>query len=165
MTTQPSNTVGRVRNVGSNYTTFQYAGKTIAFLQSFTDSGQTFVGGGQPQFIHPLGYPHPVDIVAPRALGGGTITAQITELWGEEVWEQMQGLSGAKTIVEIVERLSRTPNYVTCTKLIRHPNGRRSGKIYHRCVITNVQDGDQVTIGSLAVQKNVTISYTHSTSL
>lgn len=163
MTTQPSNTVGRVRNVGSNYTTFQYAGKTIAFLQSFNDSGQAPVA--QPQFVHPLGYSHPVDIVAPRALNGGTITAQITELWGEEVWEQMQGLAGAKTIVEIFERLAQTPNYVTCTKLIKHPDGRRSGKIYHRCVITNIQDGDQVTIGSLAVQKNVTISYTHSTAI
>lgn len=161
--TTPSNTVGRVRNVGSSYTMFQYAGRNIAFLEAFNDGGQQpYVGA---QFVHPLGYTHPVDIVTPRALNGGTLTLTITELWNEEIWEQLQGLTGARTIVDIFNRLAQTPNYVTCTKLIKHPDGRRSGKIYHRCVITNIQDGDQVTIGSLAVQKNVTISYTHSTAI
>lgn len=163
MSTQPSSTVGRVRNVGSNYTTFQYAGKTIAFLQDVTDSGQTLVA--QAKAIHPLGYPHPVDIIAGRALNAGTLTFRVIELWGEEVWEQMQGLTGAKTIVEIIERLSRTPNYVTCTKLINHPNGKKSGKIYHRCVITNIQDGETVTIGSLDIQKTITVTYTHATAI
>ena len=163
MSTQPSNTVGRVRNVGSNYTTFQYAGRSIAFLQRFQDHGQPLVTSAAA--VHPLGYTTPVDIVAPRALREGKITATINELWREEVWEQMQGLSGARTIVEIFERLAQTPNYVTCTKIVHPPGGTRYGKIYHRCVITNITDGETVELGTLAIQKNIEITYTHSTSL
>lgn len=163
MSTQPSTTVGRVRNVGSNFTTFQYAGKTIAYLQSFGDSGQTPVASAT--HIHPLGYRHPIDVVVPRAINGGTLTLRINELWHQEVWEQMQGLSGASTIVDIFERLANTPNYVTCTKLITAPGGRRYGKVYHRCVISNITDGEEVTIGSLQIVKNIQVIYTHVTRL
>lgn len=162
--TTPSNTVGRVRNVGSNYTAFQYAGRNIAFLDSIQDSGQTPVGAGS-EFIHPLGYRHPVDIVTTRALNGGTLTLTIRELWNEEIWEQLANLSGAKTIVDIFERLSRTPNYVTCTKIITPPSGRRYGKVYHRCVITRIQDGETISIGTLSVPKQIVVSYTHTTVL
>lgn len=161
--TTPSNTVGRVRNVGSSYTMFQYAGRNIAFLEAFNDGGQQpYVGA---QFVHPLGYTHPVDIVTPRALNGGTLTLTITELWNEEIWEQLQGLTGARTIVDIFNRLAQTPNYVTCTKIIRPPSGRSYGKVYHRCVITGVDDGERVNIRELSVSKNITVSYTHSTPL
>jgi len=158
-----TNTVGRVRNVGSNYTTFQYAGKSIAFLETVQDSGQPPVT--RPEFIQPLGAPVPVDIVAPRALSGGTLTLSIKELWNEEVWEQLQGLTGAHTITEIFERLARTPNYVTCTKIINPPSGRRYGKVYHRCVITGITDGETVSLGTLSVNKTITVSYTHTTTL
>lgn len=158
-----TNTVGRVRNVGSNYTTFQYSGRTIAFLEAFNDSGQDPVVG--PQFIHPLGFTHPVDIVTPRALNGGTLTLTIRELWNEEVWEQLQGLTGAKTIVDIFNRLARTPNYVTCAKIINPPSGRRYGKVYHKCVITGITDGENVTLASLSVPKTITVAYTHTTVL
>ncbi len=158
-----TNTVGRVRNVGSNFTTFQYAGKTIAFLERLTDSGQRPVANPMP--IHPLGYPHPVDIVTPRALSAGTLTLTIRELWNQEIWQQMQGLSGSKTIVDIFRALARTPNYVTCTKIINSPGRRRYGKVYHRCVITDIQDGDDVAIGTLSVAKTMTVMYTHSTAL
>ena len=155
-------TVGQVRNVGS-YTTFQYSGKTIAFLENIQDSGQAPVAPAQP--IHPLGARHPVDIVTPRALQAGTLTLSIRELWNGEVWEQLQGLTGAKTIVDIFERLARTPNYVTCTKIITPPGGRRYGKVYHRCVISGIQDSERVEINTLSVAKTITVSYTHTTAL
>lgn len=158
-----TSTVGRVRNVGSNYTTFQFAGRAIAFLESIQDTGQVPVVA--PQAIHPLGYRHPVDIVTPRAVNAGSLTLTIKELWHQEVWEQMAGLTGAKTIVDIFERLAQMPNYVTCAKIINPPSGRQYGKVYHRCIITGISDGETVTIGTLAVNKTITVHYTHSTAI
>lgn len=158
-----SSTVGQVRNVGSSYTTFQYGGRNIAFLETINDQGQQPVSGAE--FIHPLGQPHPVDIVTSRALQGGRLILSIRELWNREVWEQLPGLTGAKTIVDIFNRLARTPNYVTCAKIITPPSGPRYGKVYHRCVITGIGDGEMVTIGTLSVAKDITVSYTHTTPL
>lgn len=158
-----SSTVGQVRNVGSSYTTFQYAGKNIAFLEEVRDSGQAPVAAAE--FIHPLGYEHPVDIVTPRALGGGSLQLSVKELWNGEVWEQLPGLTGAKTIIEIFRRLARTPNYVTCTKIITPPSGRRYGKVYHRCVITGITDAETINIRTLSVNKGIVVSYTHTTPL
>lgn len=158
-----------VRTVGSNYTTFQYGGKSIAYLEVIQDSGQAALsnGGAGYEFIHPLGYVTPTDIVTSRVLDGGTITLGIRELWNAEVWEQLQGLSGAHTITDIFTRLASQPQYVTCTKIITPPtgSGSRYGKVYHRCVVVGINDGDTINIGALSVQKGITIAYTHTTKL
>lgn len=153
-----------VRTVGSNYTTFQYAGKAIAYLESIEDQGQRPLGQSH-EFIHPLGYTHPTDIVTSRVLDGGTMTLTIKELWHQEVWEQMAGLAGTHDIIEIFQKLAKTPNYVTCTKIITPPTGKRYGKIYHNCVITDIPDGDSIQIGFLSVSKAMAIAYTHTTAL
>jgi hypothetical protein len=152
----------QVRNVGSGYTTFQYAGQAIAYLDSFTDSGQKPVAAYDT--IHPLDEPHPTDFVTSRALGAGTIDVSIRELWHQEVWEQLVGLEGTKTISDIFARLASTPQYVTCTKLITPPYGAPYGKTYHKCVIVDITDNEQVMIGQLSVAKGLTIAYTHTTS-
>lgn len=158
-----TNTVGRVRNVGSNYTTFQWNGKNIAFLERVVDSGQTNVGGHQ--FIHPLGYDHPVDHVVGRALGGGTLTLTIRELWNQEIWQQFPGLTGANTLTEIFRYLADQAQYVTCVKIIKPPQGPLYGTVYHRCLITQIADGDEIFIGALSVPKTMTVAYTHKTRL
>lgn len=156
-----------VRTVGSNYTTFQYAGKSIAYLETIDDSGQKPVGGagGGYEFIHPLGYTTPTDIVTSRALDGGTLKLMIKELWHQEVWQQLAGLTKSRTIVEIFEKLARTPQYITCTKIINPPDGKRYGKVYHKCVIYDIGDGDVVNLGALSVAKEISIAYTHTTHL
>lgn len=159
-----SNHTNPVRNIGSGFTTFNYNGKAIAYLEGFVDSGQpTF--GQTHEFIRPLGSNHPTDIVTNRTLDGGTITLTIRELWHQEVWEQLQGLAGSDNIVEIFNRLARMPNYVTCSKIITPPSGRKYGNIYHKCTIVNIQDGDTVTVGTLSAPKNITVAYTHKTSI
>lgn len=158
----------QVRVVGSNYTTFQYNGKPIAFLETVSDSGQSAFGGGSGQGwepIHPLGYITPTDIVTGRVLQAGTVVLQIRELWHGEVWEQLQGLTGAKNIVDIFRKLAATPQYVTMTKIITPPDGKRYGKVYHRCVIVEIQDGEDISIGALSIRKGITVAYTHTTDL
>lgn len=161
----PANTAqAPVRTVGSNYTTFQYNGKNIAYLEVVEDAGQKALGQGY-EFIHPLGYTVPSDIVTSRVLDGGIMTLTIRELWHQEVWQQLSGLSNSHDIVEIFKALAASPQYITCTKIITPPDKKRYGKVYHKCTIVDVVDGDTINIGTLSVAKTITIAYTHTTKL
>jgi hypothetical protein len=162
----------KVRVVGSGFTTFNYRGKPIAFLESIEDSGQrAFSDLGQPyQFIHPLGAKHPVEIATSRVLQGGTLVLSIRELWNAPIWQQLNGLAQAMNIVDIFEVLARDPNYVTCQSIIKPPGTENRpsawrGKNYHNCTIVDINDGDTVTVGALSVAKGITVAYTHTTKL
>lgn len=155
----------RSRVVGGQYTTFQYKGQTIAFLDAVEDSGQrAFSDLGQPyQFIQPLGEIHPVEIATSRVLQGGTLQVTIRELWSGYVWQQLAGLAGANTIVDIFNFLANDPQSVTCQMIVKPPNGSGPyrGKIYQNCTIVDINDGDSVTLGGMTVTKGLTIAYTH----
>ena len=162
----------KVRVVGSGFTTFSYRGKPIAFCEGVEDSGQrAFSDLGQPyQFIHPLGSSHPVEIATSRVLQGGTLMLTIRELWGAPVWQQLSGMAKSQNIVDIFKVLAADPNYVTCQTIIKPPGtekqpSRWRGKNYHNCVIVDINDGDTITVGSLAVTKGITVAYTHTTAL
>lgn len=153
----------RARNVGSGYTIFRWDGKTIAYLETVVDSGQGPIV--QPVALQPLGEPHPVEIVVPDAITYGTLTLTITELWHQEVWENMAGLAGTDNVVDIFRKLAQRQNPVSCAKVINPPTGKQYGKVYHNCQITGVGDGDNITIQTLNQDKTVTIWYTHTTDL
>lgn len=162
----------QVRVVGSGFTTFAYRSKPIAFCEGVEDSGQrAFSDLGQPyQFIHPLGYSHPVEIATSRVLQGGTLQLTIRELWNAPVWQQLDGLARAQNIVDIFQFLAQDPNYVTCQTIIKPPGtqntpGKWRGKTYLNCVVVDINDGDTITVGSLAVTKGITVAYTHSQAL
>lgn len=163
----------KTRVIGSGYTTIEYNGKPIAFLQSFTDTGQFSLGpgaapaggAGASEAIYVLGQNRAVEIAVGRVLAVGSITASIRELWNEPVWYQLSGLRGRRTITDVWEALRRSPAPVTCRMLIRPPQGAGPirGKIYHGCVVTGIDDNETVTIGALTVAKDVVIAYTHTT--
>lgn len=162
----------RVRVVGSGFTTFNYKGKPIAFCEQVEDSGQrAFSDMGQGyQFIHPLGARHPVEIATSRVLAGGTLMLTIRELWNVPVWQMLDGLARAQNIVDIFEFLAKDPNYVTCQSIIKPPGTEAKprewrGKTYHNCTIVDINDGDTISVGALAVTKGITIAYTHSTAI
>jgi hypothetical protein len=162
----------KVRVVGSGYTTFEYEHKPIAFCEGIEDSGQrAFSDLGQPyQFIHPLGHRHPIEIATSRVLQGGTLMLTIRELWNTAVWEQLVGLKGTYNLVEIFDRLADRPSYVTCTSIIRPPGTENKpnqwrGKRYINCTVVDINDGDTVTVGALAVTKGITVAYTHTKPL
>ena len=160
---------GRVRVVGSGYSTFLYKGKPIAMLEGVEDSGQrAFSDAGAPyQFIQPIGARHPVEIATSRVLQGGTLNLTIRELWNAPVWEQLSGLAGSNNIVDIFDALANDPSYVTCQLTINPPGnaGRSRGKIYHNCVVVDISDNDTITVGALAVTKGIVVAYTHSSSI
>jgi hypothetical protein len=162
----------KVRVVGSGFTTFNYQGKVIAFCEGVEDSGQrAFSEIGQPyQYIHPLGATHPVEIATSRVLQGGTLVLTIRELWSAPVWQQLAGLAQSQNIVDIFKVLADNPNYVTCQTIIKPPGTERNpskwrGKNYHNCVIVDINDGDTISVGALAVTKGITVAYTHTSAL
>lgn len=153
---------------GSGYTTLEYAGKSIAYLLSFTDSGQKSFGGGSGagfDVVHPLGDRHPREIVTSRILNAGTITASIQELWNAPVWYQLAGLAGRRTLTDVWAALDAAPGPVTAQMLIRPPNGPIRGKLYHGVIITAIDDGETVSVGSLLVPRNISMAYTHTTAI
>ena len=162
----------QARVVGSGYTTFNYRGRPIAFLEGIEDSGQrAFSDLGQPyQFIHPLGETHPIEIAPSRVLSGGTLQLTIRELWDIPVWHHLAGLAQTYNIVDIFRVLAQDPEYVTCQTIIKPPGtannpGRWRGKTFQNCVIVDINDGDTITVGALAVTKGITVAYTHSTPI
>ena len=94
----------------------------------------------------------------------------IRELWSATVWNQLAGLAGTNNIVEIFAKLAANPNYVTCQTIIKPPGyenqpSKWRGKTYQNCVVVDINDGDTITVGALAVTKGITVAYTHSTPI
>lgn len=158
----------RVRVVGSGFTTFNYKGQPIAFMDRVADSGQAaYSDAGQGyEAIIPIGAEFPVEIATSRVLNFGTLTCRLRELWNEPIWWQLVGLSGTETIVDVWKRLGDEPGETTCQMVIKPPGSPTwRSKVYHDCVVVNIQDGEDVTVGALSVGKEITIAYTHTTIL
>lgn len=160
----------QVRVGGSGFTLLYFDKHPIAWLQNFVDSGQQATAGPSGRNTEPiyeLGLQRPKEIVAAYVLGPGTITASIAETWNYRVWEHLQGMGGAHGILDIYARLRQNSERVTAHMLIRPPRGVGPvrGKIYHGCVISAIDDGENINIGTLSMAKNVTIQYTHSVPL
>lgn len=154
----------KVRVVGSGFTTFNYKGLPIAFMEGFQDSGQQPIVAPQP--ITPLGSRHPVEIATARVLGPGTLDLTILELWNQPVWYQLQGLTGADDIVAVYEALANDPSDVTCQMIIKPPGSAQwRGKVYLGCIITAIDDRESVSIGALQVPRSIQVMYTHTAAL
>ena len=158
----------KARVVGSGYTVLSYNTKPIAYCEGWEDSGQRpFSDLGQPyQFIQPIGWERPAEVATSRVISGGTIMITIRELWSQPVWWQLAGLAHTWNMVDIFKALQRDPNYVTASMVIKPPGtenqpGKWRGKIYHNVTVVDINDGETVTVGALAVTKGITVAYTH----
>ncbi len=159
----------RARIVGSGFTTFNWRGNPIAMADSVKDSGQRpmpSASGAGYEAITPLDSLHPVEIVTTRVVGAGTLSLVLRELWNEAIWNRLAGLDTVgDTITDIYDALRNDPTEVTCQMLVKPPISTTwHGKLYHNCVIVEVDDGDEVTVGGLSIAKAITVAYTHKTS-
>lgn len=156
----------RVRVAGSGFTTFNYRGQAIAFLDAIQDSGQRAFGGSGVEGIVPIGAEHPIEIVTSRVLDFGTLLLTIRELWNEPIWYQLAGLRGVgESITDVWRALARDPSQVSCQMIVKPPGSTVwRGKTYHNCVITDIADGETITTGALSIPKQISIAYTHKTT-
>jgi hypothetical protein len=157
----------QVRVTGSGYTTFNYAGKPIAWLENFRDSGQTPMGQAY-EAITPIGKLRPEEIVTQRVLSEGRLTMSIREVWNVPVWQSLPGLANTHDIGQVFDALRRAASSVTAQLLIKPPGqennpSRWRGKIYHNVVISEIDDSETITTGGLSVLRDITAVYTHTT--
>ena len=152
-----------VRVGGSNYTTFNWNGAAIAYLERIVDSGQQPVGQGMAE-IHPLGDKYPVEFAVPNALTGGRLTLTIDELWNKPVWQHLAGLEAANDLLDVWSVFRANTAAVTCKTIVKPPNATYwRTKTYHNIVIIGIDDGETVEIGTMQMLKTITAAYTHAT--
>lgn len=171
------------RIVGSGFTAFYFQHQLIAFLDDINDSGQAPIV--QYQAVTPLGAEHPVEFALPRVRAEGTLQFTIRELWNQPVWWQLgqktsntsaQGAQGTGTyegtwnIVDVYNAQANTPTPIVCATVITIPgaNGQPAGYrgwVYNNFVLTQIDDREQVQIGSLTMPRTLQGVYAYKTPL
>jgi hypothetical protein len=165
MAVNPAQILDRVRVGGSAFTVFHWRGRPIAFARQIAHTSPEPVGPG-PVAIQPMDARRPVQVITPAASGMGTLTLELYELYGAQIWERLAGLAGTVDLVEIFMRVSAMADPIHMTKVIQPPvlQGVQIPaytETYHNCVITNVLNGETIEIGTMEVLKQITVAYTH----
>lgn len=160
----------RTRVGGSGFTVFTWnAGngpEPIVFARQVAHTSPAPVGPG-PVPIQPLDERHPTEIITPAATSMGQLVLEFYELYGSKVWDKLSRVANSNDLAEIFLKVANTPNDIKMVKHVRPPKGSNITspytEIYHKCVITNVQDGETIEVGTMEILKQVTIGYTHVT--
>lgn len=157
----------RARIGGSGFTTFLWQGQLIGFARMVQHTSPTPVGTGQTP-IHPMDTPYATEIITPQAANPGTIVLELYELFGEPVWQRLADVAGSVDIVDIFAHVANSSKPITMVKVVNPPALQRVRippyhEEYHNCVITAVEDGERIEVGTLEVLKHITVMYTHMT--
>jgi hypothetical protein len=155
----------RGRTGGSGFTVFFWENKPIAFARQIAHTSPAPVGPGAVP-IQPLDSRHPVQIITPEATSMGQLVVELYELYGLTVWDKLTHLAGSEDLVDIFHKVAATPNPISMKKHINPPGGASTKgytETYHRCVITNVLDGETIEVGTMEILKQITVAYTHVT--
>lgn len=157
----------RTRTGGSGFTAFFWRTQPIGFCRQIGHVSPTPVGPG-PTPIHPLDEPYPIEIITPAAQNIGTLTLELYELYNHKVWDAIADIAGEIDLVNIFIKMAAIGEDVQVVKLITPPTVRgitppSYAERFHRCVITNVEDGETIEIGTMEITKRITVAYTHMT--
>lgn len=147
----------KVRIGGSGFTVMTWRGQRLAYLQTLQDAPPQPVA--QAQAIQPIDEPEPMEIVTAQAVGAGTLRMTFYELWNQPVWELLPGLEGAHNLLQVLQRQVQLGE-ITCRKIIKVPNGAYRTYVYNGCVIVDIDQGEQVNIGTMSLPKTITMQYT-----
>jgi hypothetical protein len=169
---------------GSKFTAFHWDGHLIAHCNQVAHTTPTPVAEAVP--IQPIGARRPLEIITANAIGMGTLVLEIVELYGHAVWEELFSLADAilestgtdgtrqndhtrnennhTDLADMFNAVASTPTQINVTKYVYPPAGSKQApyhESYFNCVISNFQDGETITIGSMQIYKQITINYTH----
>lgn len=147
----------KTRIAGSGFTTMAFRGQRLAYLQTMQDTPPQPVAAAQ--VVQAIDDPYPQEIVTALAVGAGTLRLTFFELWNEPVWAKLPGLEQTNNLLEVLQRQIQLGD-VSCRKLIRSPGtGIIRARLYLGCVLTDVDEGEQVNIGSMTLPKTITMQY------
>ena len=150
----------KTRIGGSGFTTMTFRGTRLAYLQTLQDTPPQPVAGAQ--VVQAIDEAVPQEIVTSLAVGAGTLRMTFYELWNEPVWSRLPGLEQTNTLLEVLQRQVQLGE-VRCTKLIKSPSGIFRVRNYHGCVLTDIDEGEQVNIGTMTLPKTITMQYIKTT--
>lgn len=151
------------RIAGSGLTVMSWRSERLAYLQTLQDTPPQPVAGAQ--VVQPLDARVPLEIVTALAVGAGTLRLTFYELFRSTVWAALPGLEDTNNLIEVLER-QLSLGAVSCRKIVVDPLlGEMRARVYHNCVITDIDEGEQVNIGTLTLPKTLTIQYTHTTNV
>lgn len=150
----------KTRIAGSGYTTMTWRGTRLAYLQTLQDTPPQPVAGAQ--VVQSIDDETPSEIVTAAAVGAGTLRLTFYELWNEPVWSRLPGLEGTWNLLEVLKRQIFLGE-VACRKLIKSPSGITRARVYHGCVLTDIDEGEQVNIGTMTLPKTITLQYIKTT--
>lgn len=145
---------------GSGFTTMLWQGQRLAYLQVMQDTPPTPVATAQA--VQPIDEPVPLEIVTSHAVGVGTLRVTFYEMWNAPVWSTLPGLEGTNNLLEVLKRQIGLGN-VTVQKIVKSPSGIMRARVYHSCVVTDIDEGENVNIGTMTLPKTLTIQYCYST--
>lgn len=151
---------------GSSVTQFKWSGKVIAFARQVSLQSPTPVAQTVP--IHPLDEIRPVELITPFAVTMGSMVVELYELFGQKTWEHFSTFSGRGTAIQDLADIFlavASTDPITIDKKILPKGNRGKGRTesYHGCVISNIEDGETIEIGTMEVLKRYTINFKNST--
>lgn len=152
----------KTRIGGSGFTTMTFRGTRLAYLQTLQDTPPQPVAGAQ--VVQAIDDETPSEIVTAQAVGAGSLRLTFYELWNTPVWSQLPGFDGTNNLLEVLKR-QITLGEVTCRKLIASPSGITRARVYHGCVITDIDEGEQINIGTMTLPKTITMQYIKTTTV
>lgn len=170
----------RARVGGSGFTVFTWQGNPISFARQISHQSPAPVGTGTVP-IHPLDSPYPEQLITAQAITMGTLVLELYELYGANVWERLAGLGGNNTangtnadsthIVDLANifKAVANDNPIHIYRIIQPPNfGFSKGfpaytQEFHNCVVSTLDDGETIEVGTMEVLKRITVNYTHIT--
>ena len=150
----------KTRIGGSGFTSLTWRGTPLAYLQTLQDTPPQPVAGAQ--VVQPIDEPTPLEIVTAMAVGAGTLRLTFYELWNAPMWAQLPGLEGTNNLLQVLQR-QVSLGEVSCRKLIKSPSGITRARVYHGCVITDIDEGEQINIGTMTLPKTLTMQYIMTT--
>lgn len=145
---------------GSGFTTMMWNGQRLAYLQVMQDTPPTPVATAQA--VQPIDESVPLEIVTSMAVGVGTLRATFYELWNTPVWNMLPGLDDTSNLLDVLKRQINLGN-ITMQKVVKSPTGVMRSKVYHKVVITDIDEGENVNIGTMTLPKTLTFQYCYST--
>lgn len=137
-----------------------WQGQRLAYLQTMQDTPPTPIA--QAQSVQPIDEPVPLEIVTAMAVGPGTLRLTFYETWPAPVWAMLPGLEGTSNLLEVLKRQIQLGT-VTLQKVIKNQSGMMRAKVFHNCVVVDIDEGENVNIGTMVLPKNLTVQYCYST--
>lgn len=145
---------------GSGFTTMMWNGQRLAYLQVMQDTPPAPVATAVA--VQPIDEAVPLEIVTAMAVGVGTLRCTFYELWNEPVWSMLPGLQGTANLLQVLQAQINL-GAITMQKVIKSPTGIMRSKVYHNVVITDIDEGENVNIGTMTLPKTLTMQYCYST--